>query len=76
MPHVENLFDSDIFVGVIVVILTIIFLFFYTIIKPSNKLSSVFTPYPKFAPKEVPDQPSTGSGVGTSKIISCKHPTT
>ena len=50
-----NIFNTEIVIFIIIIIISILFLSFYNIIKPENTLAYNFTPYAQFSPKDLPD---------------------
>jgi hypothetical protein len=50
-----NIFNIEIVIFIIVVIISILFISFYNIIKPEDTLGYNFTPYAQFSPKDLPD---------------------
>ena len=70
MPHKENIFDLDIVVGIIVIVLTVLVFSLYAILKPTKTPNPVFQAYPTFSPKQLPSTP-IGNQSCFKQVVTC-----
>ena len=70
MVKTINLFNTEIFVFILVVIIFIVFFIAYNLIKPEQTIPYNFQPYPNFSPKDIPDI-NVGSDSCFNKLTKC-----
>jgi len=70
MVKTINLFNTDFFVFILVVIIFIAFFIAYNLIKPEQTIPYNFQPYPNFSPKDIPDI-NVGSDSCFNKLTKC-----
>ena len=70
MVKTINLFNTEIFVFILVIIIFILFFIAYNLIKPEQTIPYNFQPYPNFSPKDIPDI-NVGSDSCFNKLTKC-----